>query len=59
MVEEIFLNNLLGAQNDAEAEDVKLFLPNCPIRAGRRGFALTLHCGICILTTPYDCNHYT
>lgn len=50
MVEEIFLDSLLGAQDDAEAEDVRLFLPDCPSRAGRRGSALALHCGIYILT---------
>lgn len=50
MVEEIFLDSLLGAQDDAEAEDVKLFLPDCPSRASRRGSALALHCGIHILT---------
>lgn len=38
MVEEIFLDGLLEAQDDAEAEDVALSLPDCPTRAGRRGF---------------------
>lgn len=53
MVEEIFLDGLLEAQDDAEAEDVELFLPDCPIRAGRSGCALMLPCGVYILTMPH------
>lgn len=53
MVEEIFLDGLLEAQDDAEAEDVELFLPDCPTRAGRRGFALMRHCGVYILTKSH------
>lgn len=53
MVEEIFLDGLLEAQDDAEAEDVELFLPDCSTRAGRRGFALMRHCGVYILTKSH------
>lgn len=53
MVEEIFLDGLLEAQDDAEAEDVALSLPDCPTRAGRRGFALMLHSGVYILTKSH------